>query len=52
MEDNSRNKKIISINEVIKQKSKTKISEHVLTLEEELDLILNELIDDETNREV
>lgn len=52
MEDDNRNKKIININEIIKQKSKTKVSEYVLTLEEELDLILNELIDDETNREV
>lgn len=52
MEDDNRNQKIISINEVIKQKSKAKIFEHVLTLEEELDLILNELIDDETNKEV
>lgn len=52
MRDNGKEHVIISFDKIKKQKSKDKVSKHIDTLEEELEVILEELIIEEENREV
>lgn len=52
MKDNVKRHEIISFDEIKKGKSKGKVSEHMEKIEKELELILDELIVEEENREV